>query len=898
MAGTSQAGPGRRAPQAAAVRRARGAAPPPRNGVAARGTGRATAAWEWPTPAGWSIDERALATSLGAEVALGLSAGEARRRRARHGPNAIRTEAEEGWPRLLLRQFASPLVLILLFGAGVSAVLQEWGDAAIILVILGGSAALSFVQETRAALAMKRLKRRLALKATVLRDGRPAAVPATHVVPGDVVLLRAGALVPADARVLEATDLLVIEAALTGESLPVEKRAAILPPDTPLAQRTNCVHAGTSVRSGTASVLVTATGPDTAFGAIAQSLAAQPPESAFAQGLRHFGEMLLRVMLVMVLFALVANQWLGRPVIDSLLFAVALAVGLSPELLPAVVSVTLSKGARAMARRGVIVRRLEAIENLGSIDVLCTDKTGTLTEGEAVLHEAQDAAGAASPQVRRLACVNAAFETGIENPLDAALIAAGQAAGLSLDGWRKVDEIPYDFQRRRLTVVAVPPADLGGAPVMIVKGAFEPVLALCRSVAAPDRGDRPLDGPGRLALRRRYEDHGLAGYRVLALATRSVPAEQADFTAADERDLRFEGLLLFVDPPKASAGAALRALAARGIRVKVVTGDNRHVTAHIAAALGLGAPPLLTGAELNAMSDEALVQRAPRTDLFVEVDPHQKERIVRALQRGGCTVGYLGDGINDAPSLRHADVGISVDGAVDVARDSADIVLLRPDLEVLRRGVEEGRRSFANTMKYLRITTSANFGNMVSMALGAPFLPFLPLTAKQILLNNLLSDIPSIAISTDRVDAHQVRSPQHWDLADLRRFMIVFGLLSSAFDLLTFWLLHAVLGADRATFQTAWFSVSLLTELAVVLVLRSRHPPWRSPPSNLLLGTTAAVAALALAVPFLPALHPVIGFTALAPSTMAAVLGVVVAYVACTEVVKRLMDRPPPRPRR
>ena len=832
----------------------------------------------------WSLDTAALKAVLHTPDA-GLSPREAARRLKAPGHEALATDTLPSWPRLLLHQFASPLVLILLFAAAVSLLLRDWTEATIILAIVCGSALLGFVQEWRASTAVAQLRQRLALSTRVLRGGSERAVLAASVVVGDIVHLSAGNLVPADAVVLEARDFMVSEAALTGESMPVEKRAGVTAVDAPLARRENAVFLGTSVRSGTASVLVTATGRATAFGAVAERIAQREPETEFARGVRRFGELLLRVMIVMVLFVLLVNQWLGRPMIDSALFAVALAVGLSPELLPAIVSVTVARGARAMARRGVIVRRLEAIENLGSIDVLCTDKTGTLTQGSVALEGALDALGQPSPAVLRLAYANAALETGIANPLDAALVAAGQRDGLDTAGLVKVDEIPYDFQRRRLTIVVADAAASDGRHTMITKGAFDNVLAVCERVAISG-ADAALDAAVRQRLRDCFRERSAQGFRVLALATRRLPARAA-YSHGDEAAMCFEGFLLFFDPPKAGAAQTLLDLAALGIRVKVITGDNRHVAAHVGAALGLATDTLLTGEQLTAMPDEALWRLAQTTDLFAEIDPQQKERIVHALQRTGHAVGFLGDGINDAPALHAADVGITVDGAVDVARASADIVLLKPDLDVLRQGVEDGRRTFANTLKYIGITTSANFGNMISMAVGSLFLPFLPLAAKQILLNNFLSDVPSIAISTDRVDAERIAAPQRWQVNEVRRFMITFGLVSTVFDLLTFVLLAQVFDASEPVFQTAWFVVSLLTELAVVLVLRTRGALWRSRPSTLLLWSTGAVALVALATPFVPALQSLFGFVALPASMMMALVAIVLAYVGCTEWVKR-----------
>ena len=830
----------------------------------------------------WSHDQAALAASVGASLG-GLTSDQAAAQLAIVGPNSVEDAAQLSALRLLLRQFQSPLVLILAFAAAISLALQQWIDAGIILAIVFGSALLSFFQEYRASTAVEELKKRLSLTCRVIRDGAEQVVPVSMIVPGDLILLSAGNLIPADGVVTEAADFLVTEASMTGESFPVEKRPGTVRADAPITEQTNCVFLGASVRSGTAKVLAVRTGRRTEFGVIAARLRARQPETDFARGVRQFGYLLIRVMIVIVLFVLTVNLLLDRPVIESLLFTVALAVGLSPELLPAIISVTLSAGARAMSKRGVIVRRLDAIENLGSMDILCTDKTGTLTEGAIVLSEVLDTASRPSDEVRRLAFLNAAFETGIENPLDTAIMAAGEAASLTTGGLTKIDEIPYDFMRRRLTIV-VAEETAPGHHLFVTKGAFANVLDICTGVHR-DGATAPLDDAARAELEAVFKAKGEQGFRVLALATRSVLA-QADYDREDERDMVFRGFLVFLDPPKPEAKRTIHDLGRLGIAIKVISGDNRHVTAHMAEAVGLDATSMLTGEELATMTDEALWRLAPRTDLFVEIDPQQKERIVRALQRTGHSVGYLGDGINDAPALHAADVGISVEEAVDVARESADIILLRRDLDALRQGVEDGRRTFANTLKYISITTSANFGNMISMALATPLLPFLPLGAKQILLNNFLSDLPSLAISSDNVDPERTLCPQRWNVKDIQKFMIVFGLISSVFDLLTFGVLLLLFNANEATFQTSWFMISLLTELAVVLVLRTHKPALRSKPSQLLLWSTLAVVTATFAIPFLGGASALFGFVPLSTALLAAVVVIVFGYILATEAAK------------
>jgi len=836
----------------------------------------------------WSRDVGDLTTSLESSP-NGLTTARAVERLAVVGPNSVEDAQRLGPLRLLWRQVESPLVLILIFAAVVSLGLSQWVDAAIILVIVIGSTALGFYQEYRASAAVEDLKKRLALTCRVVRAGVESTVHAEALVPGDVVVLSAGNLIPADGRILEAKDFLVSEASMTGESFPVEKGPGVVSPGASLAQRTNVAFLGASVRSGTARVLVVDTGRRTAFGAIAGRLRARESETHFARGLRRFGYLLIRVMVVIVFSVLTVNLLLDRPLIESLLFSVALAVGLSPELLPAIVSVTLSAGARTMSRQGVIVRRLDAIENLGSMTVLCTDKTGTLTEGTIILADATDLTGRPSPAVRELAFLNAAFETGIDNPIDAAIVRAGEEAGLSLAGHGKIDEIPYDFLRKRLTIVM---AEEGNADrhLVVTKGAFANVLAICTQVQR-DSAVLPLTDALAAEVSAYYEAKGKEGFRVLALATRTVVAKES-YQHHDEAEMVFAGFLLFLDPPKADAERVIADLARLNVHVKVITGDNRFVTGHLAETVGLDPTAMLTGDAVAKLDDEALWHAAPKASIFAEIDPQQKERIVRALQRTGHSVGYLGDGINDAAALHAADVGISVDQAVDVARETADIILLKRDLDVLRTGVEDGRRTFANTLKYISITTSANFGNMISMAVAAPLLPFLPLVAKQILLNNFLSDVPSMAISTDRVDPDRVSYPQRWDITQVRRYMIVFGLLSSVLDLLTFAALLLLFRAGEATFQTTWFVVSLLTELGVVLILRTQGPAWHSRPSDLLLWTTIAAAVLALAIPFLGPGSRLFGFVPLSPVEMGTVVAIVTTYLVTTEATKQWFFRP------
>jgi len=828
----------------------------------------------------WAKDAAVLVAGLKSSP-HGLTTAEAASRWVSYGANGMGEENRVRPFKLLLRQFESPLVLVLVFGAVLSFALQQWTDGGIILIIVVVSAFLGFYQEYTASTALLELRQRLALSAKVLRDGVVATIVASDIVPGDVVQLSAGNLVPADGIILSATDFLVTEASLTGESMPVEKQPGPVPAETAIGQRRNCAFSGTSVRSGLATMLVVATGAQTELGDVARAIGNIEPETEFERGIRQFGYLLVKVMILMVLFVLTVSQLMGRPLIKSLLFSVALAVGITPELLPAIITVTLSAGARKMFKQGVIVRRLEALENLGSMDVLCTDKTGTLTEGAVTLVSCLDLDGKESAEVRQLAFVNSAFETGIENPIDEAIVEAGKMAGLTTGTSTKVDEIPYDFIRKRLTIVV---AD-GAKRRLITKGSFKAVVASC-SGAMVEGKRQDLSVKLNAKLNASLDRYGDDGFRVLAVATREMGV-QSDYDVKDEQDMTLVGFLLLADPPKQDARKAVADLSALGIQLKVITGDNRQVAMHVLGAIGLRVDTVLTGPEITQMNDEALAVMVDKTNLFVEIDPQQKERVILALQKAGHAVGYMGDGINDAPALHAADVGISVDTAVDVARQSADIVLLKSDLDVLRQGVESGRRTFANTLKYISITTSANFGNMISMALVTPFLPFLPLLAKQILLNNFLSDMPSMAISTDNVDAELAQKAERWNIKEVKRFMIVFGLVSSVFDLVSFAVLMRFYVAGETEFQTAWFVVSLLTEITVVFSLRTRLPFYKSKPSLPLTLITLVIAVIAIAMPYMGPVARTFDFVPLAPVVMASLLLIVLGYLAANEITKR-----------
>jgi Mg2+-importing ATPase len=825
----------------------------------------------------WAVPVQALLGALETTPG-GLSDEEAARRLELYGTNELKKSRQPSRLGVIWLQLKSPLVLLLVVAAVISAFTGDWTDAAIVLAIVLGSVLFGYSREYKAQTAIARLRERLTTLVRVLRGGRECTLPLSKIVPGDVVLLSAGSMVPADARLLEATDLFISQAVLTGESFPVEKRTGIVEPAAALAGRDNCVFRGTHVRSGTGRCLVVATGQGTSFGSIAARLVRRAPEAEFDRGLRHFGYILLTTMVVMVLVVVTANVLLNRPPVETLLFSLSLAVGLSPELLPAILSVNLSAASQAMAARGVLVRRLSAIENLGSMDVLCTDKTGTLTQGVVSLEGAYDASGQHSEEVLQLAALNAALQTGLANPLDEAILRASRPAPGAAE---KLGEIPYDFVRKRLSVIA----RVGGEARLITKGAFAHVLQSCTQ--APDGS--ALDARLRARLQRRFDDWSQQGVRVLALAARPIEARER-YAREEEHSLTFFGFLTFADRPKEGAREAILELFKLGVGVKLVTGDSRLVAEHLARQVGLGTTRVLTGEQLDQLPDEALWQQAELVDLFVEVDPTQKERILLALKKKGHVVGFMGDGVNDAPAMYAADAGISVEQAADVAKEAADFVLLERHLSVVRRGIEEGRKTFANTLKYILTTTSANLGNMISMAVASLFLPFLPLLAAQILLNNFLSDIPAVGLAGDSVDPELIEKPRRWHMRLIGQFMVGFGLLSSVFDFLMFGALLRLFQAGPALFRTGWFVESLLTELVIALVVRTRRPFYRSRPGSLLLVSTAIVAVLAFLIPFLP-FAGALGFVRPPALLLLVVLAITGMYVLATEQAKRAFFR-------
>ncbi len=833
---------------------------------------------EQPATGTWWLN---VAHEPGLDAETGLSQSEAAVRLAQHGPNRF-VEGRRTPPWLeFLSHFRNPLVLILLGASGVSALSGAVTDFAIIATIVLLSVTLDFVQESRANAAAEKLRQSVTVNASVVRDGQRQELPVEQLVPGDLVLLAAGDLIPADGVVLTSRDFFVNQALLTGEPYPVEKHAKRPKASaTDLQGATNAVFMGTSVVSGSASIRVARTGTATAIGDIADSVSRPALPTAFEIGTRHFGMLIMRLTVLMVLFVLLVNVFTHKPWLESFLFAVALAVGLTPELLPMIVSVTLARGALRMARQQMIVKRQSAIQDLGSMDVLCTDKTGTLTEARIHMERHVDPQGGNSERVLLLAYLNSHFETGLRSPLDDAILEHRQ---IDVGGWSKIDEVPFDFERRRVSVLL----EHGGERWLVVKGAPDDVLSLCTGIDGATEGEsRALEPATREQAHATCQGLEDEGFRVLGIAWRRVGPDHPHAVVGDESELVLAGFAAFLDPPKDSAAPALKALQQAGISVKVVTGDSDRVTRHVCARLGLPVLGVLTGGEIEALDDHALQARVEVVNLFCRVNPAQKKRVIQAIRARGHVVGYLGDGVNDAPSLHSADVGISVDSAVDVAKAAADMILLRPDLGVLHDAVIEGRRTFGNIMKYIMMGTSSNFGNMFSMAGAALFLPFLPMLPVQILLNNVLYDLSELAIPFDAVDTAETRRPHVLDMRQIRDFMWTLGPVSSLFDFLTFYLLLVVFQADERLFQTGWFIESLCTQVLVIFVIRTRGNPLRCRPHPLLAATSLLVVVLAIALPWTP-LGGYFDFTPPPPAFHGLLALLVMAYLGLVEMIKR-----------
>jgi Mg2+-importing ATPase len=812
----------------------------------------------------------------------GLSQQEALKRLKQGSKNVIGSNQNTHTFLLLLKQFKSPIIIILFIAAILSFFLQDSTDAVIILAIVFASSLLSFWQEKCAANAMEKLLDIIRIKVHMLRAGTKMDVPVEEIVPGDIALLSAGDMIPGDCLLIESKDLFVNEASLTGESFPAEKSTATTAADIAISKRTNALFMGTHVVSGTAKALVVNTGKDTEFGQISERLGLRPPETDFEKGIRQFGNLLMVVTLVLVVAIFAINVFFHRPVLEAFLFSLAIAVGLTPQLLPAIISVNLSYGAKRMAEQKVIVKVLASIENFGSMNVLCSDKTGTLTEGTVVLHSTPCTDNSNSDKVFLYALLNASLESGFANPIDVAI--RNEKKDVDISAYSKIDEVPYDFIRKRLSILVTHNSE----NLLITKGAFSNIMDVCDKAETKAGNIIPLEEM-KDNLQASFQELSAQGFRVLGVAYKNMAATTT-IRKEDEQSMVFLGFIVFNDPPKPGILETLNKLTVLGIGMKIITGDNEAIAISLSKQVGLENPVIITGPELNKMSNDALVQRVNGINIFAEVEPNQKERIIVALKKAGNVVGYMGDGINDASALHAADVGISVESAVDAAKGAAHIVLLEKNLDALIAGVREGRKTFANTFKYVFMATSANFGNMFSMAGASLFLPFLPLLPKQILLMNIMTDMPEMTIATDSVDEELILKPRRWNIKFIRNFMLVFGILNSVSDYLTFGVLIFVLHANEAQFQTGWFIENIVSAALIVLVIRTRKPFFRSRPGKYLLAATITIVVVTLILPFTP-LRGLFGFATLPVVFYCSLLAIVVIYIAIVEIAKHFFYR-------
>lgn len=781
---------------------------------------------------------------------------------------------------LFIAQFKSPLTLLLVAAVILSAFLGETSDVFIILFILLATGIMSFIQERHAGLAVEKLRSLIRSTVKVMRNNQVVAVYAENIVPGDILMFAAGDIIPADCLLLEENDLHVNEATLTGETYPAEKEVGPLPADTALSKRANVLYEGTNVVSGSGKAVAVLTGANTVFGGIADSLTRAPEETAFEKGIRKFGYLLMQITIVLAVIILAVNIYFKHPLIDSLLFGLALAVGMAPELLPAIMTIAMSAGSKRMAQQKVIVKKLSSIQNLGEINLFCSDKTGTLTEGILKITGTTGIDGAENARVKELAFLNAYFESGFSNPMDDAL---RLLAGVTADGYKKTDEIPYDFNRKRLSVLV----ENEGKNLLISKGAINNIVSICSKVLMPD-GSLAAINEQRPAIQKLYEQYSSQGYRTIGICFKEYD-QRIKLGKDDEKEMIFAGFVLLADPVKEGVLDVIKTLRKNGVTLKVITGDNKLVANYIGSQIGLTDIVTITGGEITRMSPEALVVQVQTANIFAEIEPQQKESIIKALRKAGNTVAYMGDGINDVAAINAADVGISTNNAVDVAKEAADVVLLEKDLSVLNAGIIEGRRTFLNTLKYIYTNTSATFGNMFSMAGASLILPFLPMLPQQILLTNFLTDFPYMAVATDNVDEAELQSPQKWNLKQLKNFMIVFGLHSSVFDYITFFLLYRLF-RNETVFQTGWFIESICTELLILFVVRTHKSLLKSRPGKLLIGLSALGLLITLALPFSP-FATALGFVVPPIKLLAIIGGILILYVVTADIIKMLFFR-------
>jgi len=829
----------------------------------------------------WSIPLAELLKKLSTSES-GLSYDEVLIRQKIYGKNILNKRKKNSTFFIFLSQFKSPIIMILIFAAILSIFLKDRNDAIIILIIVFISGLLGFWQEKGAQDVVLKLLERVQINTSVIREGKEIEIPADEIVPGDIVILNAGDIIPGDLILIESKDFYINEAALTGESFPVNKIPGETDKDSSVSKRTDALFMGTNVVSGIAKAVVVNTGKNTVYGNISERLNLKPSENSFESGVKKFGYFLMEVTLALVLFILMINIFLKKPVIDSFLFSLALAVGLTPQLLPAIISINLSHGARKMAENKVIVKKLSSIENFGSMNVLCSDKTGTLTEGIIEVYNYYDSDGNNYNKIDLYAYINSYFETGFTSPIDEAI---RKSKNFNLENYEKIDEIPYDFVRKKLSVL-VKEKNLN-KNIFITKGALKEILAISEFTEDSAGKISELDNILELRIKEKFKNYSYDGYKVIGICYKYINQDILKIDRSYENEMIFLGFIILHDPLKENIKQSISNLKKIGISLKIITGDNQYASKYIAAQLGIDSSKILTGREINNLYGGALINKVNNINIFTEVEPNQKERIILALKKSGNVVGYIGDGINDATALYNADVGISVDNAVDVAKNASDIILLEKDLEVLEKGIKEGRTTFANTMKYIFMATSANFGNMFSMAGASIFLKFLPLLPMQILLTNLFTDVSEMTIATDNIDNEFILSPKKWNIKFIWKFMLTFGLLSSIFDYITFGFLILLLHSNEYLFRTGWFMESILSASLVVLIIRTKNPFYKSRPGKYLIIAIILTAIATIIVPYTK-LGTIFGFTKLPASFLIILMLILVAYMTLAEITKKI----------
>ena len=811
----------------------------------------------------------------------GLSSREAEERMDEYGQNIFEEKKSSSKLEMFINQFKNPIIMILIFAAVLSIFLKDYSDGIIILVIIMVSALLSYSHESKADNAVKKLLSSVSVKSSVLRDGKFKEIDNAMLTVGDIINVKTGDMIPADCLLIEENSLSMDESSLTGETFPIEKTPEKLSADTGLSNRKNSLWMGTHVIGGSGKAVIVNLAKDSEFGKITASLNEKDSDTDFEKGIKDFGNLILHVTTLLIGLIFLFNIILNKPFLESFMFALALSVGLTPQMLPAIISVNLSQGAKRMSEQGVIVKKLNAIENFGSMTVMCSDKTGTITQGKVKLDSALDCDGEISDTVSKLAAINSYFQEGYANPIDQAILEANTD---DFSNYEKLFEIPYSFEGKLLSILVRTEPDFLGRNIMVTKGALTSVLNACKTYERADKIGGNIEEIETRILDL-FEKYSSKGYRVLGLAYKSIE-DETDIQKQKAEDMVFVGLLLFIDPLKDDIKDVVAEMNRLGVSLKMITGDNRLIAKNIGSQIGLDPERVLLGEELDSYSPSQLNKKVLDVDIFAEISPNQKEKIIMAYKQAGEIVGYMGDGINDSPAIKQADVGISVNTAADTAKDAASIVLLQNSLKVLISGINEGRRTFINTLKYIFVATSANFGNMFSMAGASLFLNFLPLLPKQILLTNLLTDFPSLQIASDSVDEDWLKRPVKWDTKFIKKFMILFGITSSVFDYITFALLLFIFKADEALFQTGWMLESIISAMVVMLIVRTARPVLSSKPSNKLLIAIVCIAAVLLAIVYSP-INSYLGLIAPPAKALLALLGVSFLYALTAEILKK-----------